>query len=68
MFLQEKETGVLVEILNTDDLVNPTHNTINGKVQSGQEEQQAQEFPKANLLFPSGEDLPRCWLDADYRN
>lgn len=68
MFLQEKETGVLVEIVNTDDLVNPVHDTISGRVQSGQEEQPPQDFSKGSLLFPSGEDLPKCWVDENYRN
>jgi hypothetical protein len=68
MLLQEKETGVLVEILDTDDLVNPVRDKISGRVQSGQEEQPPKDFSKDTLLFPSGEDLPKCWVDANYRN
>jgi hypothetical protein len=26
------------------------------------------EFPKAELCFPSGENLPRCWIDPNYRS
>ncbi len=24
-------------------------------------------FEKADLAFPSGEELPRCWVDPDYK-
>ena len=68
MFLQDKETGVLVEILDTDALTNPVESKIQGKVQEGQEEQDPEEIAKTDLVFPSGESLPRCWVDADYRN
>jgi hypothetical protein len=34
----------------------------------GQEEQDPETFMKQNLVFPSGENLPLCWLDANYRN
>ena len=27
-----------------------------------------EKFAKADLQFPSGEPLPRCWLDAHYRD
>jgi len=67
MFLQNKETGVLVEILDTTALIDPLENKIPVKVQSGQEEQDAEGISKETLIFPSGESLPRCWVDADYR-
>lgn len=67
MFLQDKETGELVKILKPEELFNPAHNKIIGKIQGGQEEQGSTEFAKENLIFPSGEPLPRCWIDADYR-
>jgi hypothetical protein len=68
MLLQDKETGVLVKVLDTDALSNPVESKIQGKVQSGQEEQDAEEMDKQNLVFPSGESLPRCWIDADYQS
>jgi hypothetical protein len=66
MLLQNKQNGVLVEIEDTTTLVNPLENTICGRVQSGQEEQDPEEIAKSELVFPSGEQLPRCWVDADY--
>lgn len=67
MLLQEKQTGNLVEILDLASLFNPAQNETQGRIQSGQEEQDPEPFNKGSLLFPSGEDLPRCWRDADYR-
>jgi hypothetical protein len=37
------------------------------KIQEGQEEQEPESVQKQNLVFPSGESLPMCWIDADYR-
>jgi hypothetical protein len=37
------------------------------RVQAGEEEQDPEPIEKQNLIFPSGESLPRCWIDADYQ-
>jgi hypothetical protein len=66
MFLQDKESGTLVEILNVEALFSPLENTVSGQIQAGQEEQDPESFEKKNLIFPSGESLPQCWLDANY--
>jgi hypothetical protein len=68
MLLQEKQTGNLVEILDLEELFNPVQNQIHGRIQSGQEEQDPEPISKDTLLFPSGETLPRCWMDADYHS
>ncbi|WAL59213.1 acetyltransferase [Thermocoleostomius sinensis] len=67
MFLQHKQTGVLVEVLEVKELIDPFTDAIQGRIQDGEEEQDPEKFAKSDLVFPSGEDLPRCWLDADYR-
>lgn len=67
MFLQRKQNGVLVKILDTTALIDPLKDSIPGRVQEGQEEQEAEQISKNELVFPSGENLPRCWVDADYR-
>lgn len=67
MFLQNKQTGTLVEVLDVNKLFNPVEPAIQGKVQEGQEEQDAEPIAKENLIFPSGENLPRCWVDANYK-
>lgn len=66
MFLQDKESGTLVEILNVEALFSPLENKVSGQIQAGQEEQDPESFEKKNLMFPSGESLPQCWLDANY--
>ncbi|NJL83652.1 MAG: acetyltransferase [Chloroflexaceae bacterium] len=67
MFLKDKQTQDLIEIQELEALINPTHDRVQGQVQAGQNEQPPSTFSKQDLSFPSGEDLPRCWLDADYR-
>ena len=68
MLLQLKDSGELVKINDVQELINPNSNTVQAKEQEGQEEQQTDSYEKENLVFPSGEKLPRCWLDANYRN
>ncbi len=68
MLLQVKDTGELVKIINVQELIDPNNEVVNAKDQEGQEEQQPESYKKENLVFPSGETLPRCWIDANYRN
>ncbi len=68
MLLQLKENGELVKIVDVQELINPNTDTVQAKEQQGQEEQQADSYKKENLVFPSGESLPRCWMDANYKN
>lgn len=67
MLLQDKQTGTLIEILDVESLVNPAEGHVSGQVQEGEEEQDPEQFAKQGLVFPSGESLPKCWLDAEYR-
>ena len=67
MLLQEKESGDLVEILDIDGLISPALNEVLGRNQAGEEEQEPTKFPKSKLVFPSGEILPRCWTEANYK-
>jgi len=68
MLLHDKKKDALVEVLDLIALIDPNQSDISGQVQSGQEEQDPEPSAKADLIFPSGESLPRCWVDADYRN
>jgi hypothetical protein len=68
MLLQDKSSASQIEIQDLETLFNPLRNEIEGKIQEGQEEQDPQMFAKQDLTFASGEDLPRCWLDPNYRN
>lgn len=67
MFLKDQQTGALIEITRVDDLANPVCSQVEGRSQFGEEEQPPREFDKSQLLFPSGEPLPQCWTDAEYR-
>jgi hypothetical protein len=68
MLLKDKETDNLIEILDIEALFNPTTQSVPGQIQAGQEEQNPASFEKQSLKFPSGENLPRCWMDADYQH
>lgn len=68
MLLQTKNTGELVKILDVQQLIDPNNKDVQGQDQEGQEEQNPESFKKENLVFPSGETLPRCWMDANYKN
>ncbi|MGB3612467.1 MAG: hypothetical protein WBA10_01645 [Elainellaceae cyanobacterium] len=67
MFLKRKDEGDLIKISDVDELFNPVADQITGRRQSGEEEQPPESFQKADLIFPSGEMLPKCWIDANYR-
>lgn len=68
MLLQEKETGALVEVMDFQSLINPMREEITIRVQAGEEEQDPEPKQKNELVFPSGENLPRCWLDVNYKD
>lgn len=67
MFLQLKDSGDIVKVLNLEELIDPNSLIIHAQDQLGEEEQQPDSFSKQDLVFPSGENLPQCWLDANYR-
>jgi len=68
MFLKHKDSGKLVEVLGMRDLFNPLHENLVGRYHAGEELQEAEQFRKAELVFCSGEDLPKCWTDVHYRD
>ena len=66
MFLKTKQDGSLVEVINLAPLVDPFVRELEGRLHAGEELQEPERFAKTELLFPSGEPLPRCWLDPAY--
>ncbi len=68
MFLRDKKSGDLVEITDLGGLCDPCQDSVEGRFHAGEEMQENQPFSKASLAFPSGEELPRCWMDPDYRD
>jgi hypothetical protein len=68
MFLKHKHTGVLVEVLTISDLYDPCMTTLMAQAHAGEEMQDPIAYAKAELMFPSGEPLPLCWLDVHYQD
>ncbi|WP_328188076.1 acetyltransferase [Marinobacter sp. OP 3.4] len=67
MLLAEKSTGHLVEISDIKTLFDPNEPEVTGSVHYGEEAQDPEPIAKTALVFPSGEPLPQCWTDPDYR-
>ncbi|WP_057831233.1 hypothetical protein [Colwellia sp. TT2012] len=67
MFLKNRKNGDMVDVDTIRDLTNLYHEKVLGCYQVGEEVQDPQEFKKSELVFLSGEDLPRCWTDPNYR-
>ena len=63
MFLKERDTGHLVEVMDVEELFNPNSNRLIGKLQIGEADQDEEVFNKQSLVFMSGEELPKCWLN-----
>ncbi|MFN5118986.1 MAG: acetyltransferase [Cyanobacteriota bacterium] len=57
----------LVEILDLRELFDPFAAQVAGRLHGGEEMQDPQAYAKTDLLFPSGEGLPRCWRDPHYQ-
>ena len=68
MFLKDKTSGELFEVLTIQNLSDPFLDEVAGRYQRGEELQDPVQLKKAELKFPSGEVLPRCWIDPLYRS
>lgn len=68
MLLKEKSSGHMVDVLSMMDLINLNRDEIVGRYQEGEDVQDPMKFSKDNLVFLSGEELPRCWTDPHYRD
>ena len=68
MLLKERYSGHMVEVLSLIDLINLNCDEVIGRYQEGEEAQDPKKFKKTDLIFLSGEELPRCWTDPHYRD
>ena len=68
MLLKTRSSDHMVEVLNLIDLMNLNINEVVGRYQEGEEQQDPKKLKKADLVFLSGEELPRCWTDPHYRD
>ena len=68
MFLKVRhdDDASLVEVLDLKQLFDPFATEVNGRIHAGEEMQDPGPVRKADLTFPSGEALPRCWVDPHY--
>ncbi|KMM17647.1 hypothetical protein [Synechococcus sp. GFB01] len=68
MFLkiQHDDDASLLEVLDLKQLFDPFATDVLGRIHAGEEMQDPQAVAKASLRFPSGEALPRCWVDPGY--
>jgi len=67
MYLKDKKNGDLVEVLELGALYDPNIATIKGRYHAGEEMPEPADFAKSELVFPSDENLPRCWVDVQYK-
>ncbi|TWU25110.1 hypothetical protein Pla52o_14080 [Novipirellula galeiformis] len=67
MFMKDKRSGNLIRVDELSKLASPHETSVAGHRQAGEEEQDREAFDKSDLTFPSGEALPRCWVDASYQ-
>lgn len=67
MFLHHQPSGKIVEVLDPHELWDPFVEKVNGRFHAGEELQDPEPFTKSHLIFPSGESLPLCWFDPEYR-
>jgi hypothetical protein len=60
---QHPQEDLLVEVLDPGALMDPFAPSVLARIQHGEEQQDPHHFAKADLRFPSGEPLPRCWIE-----
>ncbi|MBE9044446.1 acetyltransferase [Pleurocapsales cyanobacterium LEGE 10410] len=68
MLLKSQKADGLIQIQEVNELIDPFKEEIMGQVQAGQNEQPPEPFKKSDLVFPSGEKLPQCWMDSNYKS
>jgi hypothetical protein len=67
MLLKHRASGDLVRVEAIGELMDLFKPIVFGMAQTGEEEQERAFYSKEQLIFPSGESLPRSWIDAGYR-
>ena len=67
MFLKHKRSSDIVEVMDLEALFDPFRTEVKGRFHAGEEMQEPTGFHKSDMLFLSGEHLPRCWVDPHYK-
>jgi len=70
MLLKVRSTNHMVEVKNLNDLMNLNCAEVIGCDQEGEDvhSYDTEIYRKSQLVFLSGEALPRCWTDPHYRD
>jgi hypothetical protein len=68
MLLKRRRDGHILEVTDLADLFNVFHEEVMAQDHVGEEAQDPEPIAKGELMFLSGEDLPRCWTDPHYRD
>ena len=68
MLVKKRSNDHMIEVVNLADLINLNLDEVQGCYQEGEEQQDPEKFKKTDLVFLSGEALPRCWTDPHYRD
>jgi hypothetical protein len=68
MFLKQRSSGHLIEVLDQTALFDPHNDSFRGRLNIGEDIPDEEDFAKSDVCFLSDEALPRCWLDVHYRD
>ena len=68
MLLRQRKSGHMVEIMNLLELINLNNDEVTGCFQEGEGVLAPKTFKKNDLIFLSGEALPKCWVNPHYRD
>jgi len=67
MFLRQMTSSELIEAIDVMSIVNPSCSTFVARTYLNDEMADVKRYNKQEMMFPSGEPLPRCWLEPGYR-
>lgn len=67
MFVKNLNSGDLAQVDKLSELTDPTAKSVTLHYFAGEEVGEPELVEKSELIFPSGENLPKCWLDSHYR-
>lgn len=68
MLLKRRSNGHLLEVQDLQQLFSVFEEAVLVRDQVGEEQQDPEMVGKSELVFLSGEALPRCWTDPHYRD
>ena len=68
VYLKHVPSSELVEVIDLQDVINPASTTVLARSYRNDMQQRAERYPKIELVFPSGEALPACWIKGALQN